>query len=347
MNSKIDITREQVARFIEAIADPALVVKADGLIIAVNQNANALFEQHLLNHNISLAVRTPALNSAVAEAFSQTKSSVVQHQLHAPISRSFDVFITPLNMMEQASPLALLTFKDLTYEEQIERMRTDFVANASHELRTPLASLAGFIETLQGAAKNDPKAKDEFLKLMKAQADRMARLIEDLLSLSRIETTEHLAPSGVVDLTAMAKQTRDLLQGLAQEAKCEMKLDLPQSLLVIGDANQLSQVIYNLVENAIKYAGANKSVVMTGTAQGNTAIFTVRDFGQGIEEHHIPRLTERFYRVSAQDSRMRGGTGLGLAIAKHILKRHRGKIQIESKLGEGSSFSIHLPSALS
>jgi len=346
LNTKTNISREQIALFIEAVPDPALVIKSDGLILAVNQNANAVFEQQLLNHNISFAVRTPAINSAVAEAFSMEKSSVVQHQLHAPISRSFDVFITPLQMVEQASPLALLTFKDLTYEEQIERMRTDFVANASHELRTPLASLTGFIETLQGAAKNDAKAKDEFLKLMKAQADRMARLIDDLLSLSRIETTEHVAPSGVVDLTMMAKQTLDLLQGLAQDAKCEVKLELPKTLPVIGDAGQLSQVIYNLVENAIKYAGANNSVVIGGGREGNTAIFSVRDFGQGIAEHHIPRLTERFYRVSAQDSRMRGGTGLGLAIAKHILKRHRGKIHIESKLGEGSTFSIHLPAAI-
>jgi two-component system, OmpR family, phosphate regulon sensor histidine kinase PhoR len=346
LNSKIDIDREQIALFVEALPDPALVIKSDGAIFAANQNANALFEHQLLGHNIAFALRSGAMGNAVTEAFVQEKPSVVQHQLHAPLSRSFDVYVTPLQMSENGAALVLLFFKDLTYEEQIERMRTDFVANASHELRTPLASLAGFIETLQGAAKNDPKARDEFLKLMKAQADRMARLIEDLLSLSRIETSEHVAPSGVVDLTVMAKQTRDLLQGQAQDVKCDVKLDLPPSLKVVGDANQLSQVIYNLVENAIKYAGADKQVIMSGSLHGNTAIFTVRDFGQGIEQHHIPRLTERFYRVSAQDSRMRGGTGLGLAIAKHILKRHRGKIQIASEIGKGSTFSIHLPAII-
>jgi two-component system, OmpR family, phosphate regulon sensor histidine kinase PhoR len=347
LNTKLNITREQIALFTEAIPDPALVIKTDGSILYANRNASALFERQLVNHNIFFVVRTPAINNAVTEVFSLEKLAVVQHQFHTPVPRSFDVYISPLHMIEQGASLALLVFRDLTYEEQIERMRTDFVANASHELRTPLASLSGFIETMQGAAKNDPKAKDEFLKLMKAQADRMAHLIEDLLSLSRIETSEHVAPSGTVDLTLLAKQTRDLLQDLAKNSKCDLKLEMPNTLPVIGDAGQLSQVIYNLVENAIKYAGSNKSVILAGRAEGNTAIFTVQDFGQGIAAHHIPRLTERFYRVSAQDSRMRGGTGLGLAIAKHILKRHRGKSQIESKLGEGSTFSIHIPAVIS
>jgi two-component system, OmpR family, phosphate regulon sensor histidine kinase PhoR len=239
----------------------------------------------------------------------------------------------------------LLILHDLTYEEQIERMRSDFVANASHELRTPLASLSGFIETMQGAAKNDTKAKDEFLILMKAQADRMSRLIDDLLSLSRIEISEHVPPTANVDLNLVTKQAINLLAPMAKAADCTIRADLAQSLMVIGDANQLSQVVHNLIENAIKYAGAGKAIDIIGGVHNGIAVLSVRDDGPGIAAHHVPRLTERFYRVSVQDSRNRGGTGLGLAITKHILNRHRGRLVIQSEVGKGSTFAIHLPIA--
>ena len=237
----------------------------------------------------------------------------------------------------------LVQLKDLTREQQVERMRADFVANASHELRTPLASLSGFIETLLGAAKNDQTARERFLVLMRTQAERMKRLIDDLLSLSRIEMNVHLKPQGTVDLAEIARHVADIMSGMAKEENCELKLDLPQKLMVTGDRDELVQVAQNLVENALKYASAGKVIDIKGRSVDGQMELTVTDRGPGIAEEHIPRLTERFYRVSVQESRSRGGTGLGLAIVKHILNRHRGKLIVASQLGHGSSFTIRLP----
>lgn len=324
--------------FLAALPDPSITVDHDGIITSSNEHANDLFQNVIVGRHMTVALRAPIIVQAVGEATVQAKSSRVQYMVRTPVPRNYDVIVSAL-----AGGLALIIMRDVTYEEQIERMRSDFVANASHELRTPLASLTGFIETMQGAAKNDAKAKDEFLKLMKTQADRMARLIDDLLSLSRIEISEHVQPSGTADLALITKQARDLLSNVAVETSCTLKVDLPTSLLVVGDADQLSQVVHNLIENAIKYAGKNKTVEVHGREENNEVVLSVRDDGPGIAAHHVPRLTERFYRVNVQDSRNRGGTGLGLAISKHIINRHRGKLVIESEVGTGSVFSIHLP----
>jgi two-component system, OmpR family, phosphate regulon sensor histidine kinase PhoR len=328
---------EHVLHLLEALPDPALIVAENGEIIAANTYAEDFFEVSPLGKHLATILRTPAVLQAVNEAVLRSKSSQVQHLVRTPVPRTYDAYVSPLGFRN-----AFIMLRDLTYAEQIERMRSDFVANASHELRTPLASLTGFIDTLQGAAKNDPKATAEFLKMMKAQADRMATLIDDLLSLSRIEISEHVAPTSITDLAMITKQACDLLTSVAADSNCELRVDLPPSLKVIGDSHQLSQVVHNLIENAIKYAGLNKSVEVYGRIENQEAILTIRDHGPGIAAHHVPRLTERFYRVNVQDSRSRGGTGLGLAIAKHILNRHRGKLAIESKLGQGSQFSIHL-----
>jgi two-component system phosphate regulon sensor histidine kinase PhoR len=233
--------------------------------------------------------------------------------------------------------------RDLTREQQIERMRADFVANASHELRTPLASLSGFIETLQGAARHDEAAQARFLDLMRSQADRMKRLIDDLLSLSRIEMNEHVRPSGQVDLAQVANHVRDVLAGLAADQGCEVTTSFPGPLLVPGSRDELVQVVQNLVENALKYASSGKRIEVEGQTVNGHAELAVRDHGPGIAEEHLPRLTERFYRVNVQESRSRGGTGLGLAIVKHILNRHRGKLAIASEPGRGSTFTIRIP----
>jgi two-component system phosphate regulon sensor histidine kinase PhoR len=217
------------------------------------------------------------------------------------------------------------------------------VANASHELRTPLASLSGFIETLQGAARADEKARDKFLNLMRGQAERMKRLIDDLLSLSRIEMNAHLRPSAKVDLVKVTRHVCDLLSGMAKEEKVELNINLSSPLEVAGEWDELVQVLLNLIENAIKYSGPNKSVVIEGGTGAGFVTLTVIDQGRGIAEEHIPRLTERFYRISVQESRSRGGTGLGLAIVKHILNRHRGRLLVTSELGIGSRFTIRLP----
>jgi two-component system, OmpR family, phosphate regulon sensor histidine kinase PhoR len=335
----------QLSALVEALPDPAVIVGGQGAVLAANQQAMSFFAGVAPGVQLTSALRTPAVLRAVSEAVSQAKAARVQHVARAPVQQTYDVYVSPLGGRENSGPLALLILRDLTREEQVERMRSDFVANASHELRTPLASLTGFIETLQGAAKNDVKARDAFLVLMKAQADRMARLIDDLLSLSRIEISEHVPPQDRADLAHVARQAAEMLAPMAKEAGCALRIALPPSLPVTGDAGQLSQVLLNLIENAIKYAGSGKAVDIEGKSENGAVTLSVRDHGPGIAAHHVPRLTERFYRVSVQDSRSRGGTGLGLAIAKHIISRHRGRLLIESELGRGSTFSIHMQSA--
>jgi two-component system, OmpR family, phosphate regulon sensor histidine kinase PhoR len=334
----------QLKSVVDALPDPALVIAEHGIILAANQYSNVFFEGDATGKHLTTIIRTPSILEAFNEAILKNKSVRASYLVRTPVQRSYDVHIAPLGGGENSNHAALLVLRDLTYEEQIERMRSDFVANASHELRTPLASLTGFIETMQGAAKNDTKAKDEFLTLMKVQADRMARLIDDLLSLSRIEISEHVPPTELADLNLVAKQAINLLAPMAKTSDCTVRVNLPQSLVVVGDSDQLSQVVHNLIENAIKYAGSGKSIDISGSVQNGMAVLSVRDDGPGIAAHHVPRLTERFYRVSVQDSRNRGGTGLGLAITKHILNRHRGKLVIQSELGKGSIFSIQLPS---
>jgi two-component system, OmpR family, phosphate regulon sensor histidine kinase PhoR len=334
-----------LSTLLEALPDPAIVIGEQGIILAANQIATVFFDGEIVAKHLTTILRTPSVLQAVDDAILQSKTARVSHVVRTPVQRSYDIHIAPMGLVENDERIALLILRDLTYEEQIERMRSDFVANASHELRTPLASLTGFIETMQGAAKNDAKAKDEFLILMKTQAHRMAQLIDDLLSLSRIEISEHVPPTEQADLSLVTQQAIDLLGPMAKDADCTMRTDLPPSLVVIGDAGQLSQVVHNLIENAIKYAGNGKAIEINGTTEIGMAVLSVRDHGPGIAAHHVPRLTERFYRVSVQDSRNRGGTGLGLAIAKHILNRHRGRLVIQSEPGQGSTFSIHLPKA--
>jgi len=243
----------------------------------------------------------------------------------------------------------LMTFNDLTPLRRVEQMRADFIANASHELRTPLAALLGFIETLQGTAKDDATARFKFLGIMQAQATRMARLIDDLLSLSRIELNAHLQPNTPVDLAPMVRQVVDGLQTLARDRGVEINVVVPaDELMVLGDRDELIRALENLVENALKYGAGGKRVDVTASRGqtrpgGSEARITVRDYGPGIPSEHLPRLTERFYRVDVADSRAQGGTGLGLALVKHVLNRHAGRLTIESALGEGATFTMHLP----
>jgi two-component system phosphate regulon sensor histidine kinase PhoR len=223
-------------------------------------------------------------------------------------------------------------------------MRADFVANASHELRTPLASLSGFIETLQGSARNDPQARERFLDIMKAQANRMARLIDDLLSLSRIELKAHVQPESQVDLAPIVRQVADGLLTLARDRGVEIGIDLPpEPLMVRADRDELIRVFENLVENALKYGASGKRVDIALSPTDNEALIAVRDYGPGIAPEHLPRLTERFYRVDVAESRAQGGTGLGLALVKHILHRHRARMTIDSAPGKGATFTVRLP----
>jgi two-component system phosphate regulon sensor histidine kinase PhoR len=242
----------------------------------------------------------------------------------------------------------ILTLRDLTEARRVERMRVDFVANASHELRTPLASLLGFVETLQGPARDDAQARIKFLAIMREQARRMSRLVDDLLSLSRIEQHLHVRPDTPVDLTGILRHIADTLTPMARENDVALQIDAPASVIVAGDRDELLRVAENLIENAIKYGAAEsqdtrKSVEITVRKRDGQGVFTVRDHGPGIAPEHLPRLTERFYRVDAGESRSKGGTGLGLAIVKHIVARHRGRLSVDSKLGQGAAFTVSLP----
>ena len=238
----------------------------------------------------------------------------------------------------------LVSLRDTTDARRIERVRSDFVANASHELRTPLASLLGFVETLQGPARDDAVARSRFLEIMGQQARRMSRLVDDLLSLSRIERSLHVPPDAEVDLAAVAGQMTDALAPMAADGKVTLRLQAPVPVFVRGDRDELLRVVENLVENAIKYGGAG-SVEIGVERDGGDGVLTVEDGGPGIPPEHIPRLTERFYRIDVATSRAKGGTGLGLAIVKHIVARHRGRMTIASRPAGGARFRVALPAA--
>ena len=333
-----------VDHLVSALPDPVLILDARGTIIKTNSHAQAMLESKLVGLHISQVIRAPAVLDAVTQAVAGGESQRVDYEVRGPRARHFELYVSAITPTPQEGHAVLLVLKDLTREQHIERMRSDFVANASHELRTPLASLSGFIETLQGAARDDEAARDRFLALMQGQAERMKRLIDDLLSLSRIEMNAHLRPSGVVDLAKVASHVCDVLSGLAQAENIKLQINLASPMAVEGDWDELVQVVLNLVENAIKYSGPGTSIVLEGSSRDGFVLLSVIDQGPGIAEEHIPRLTERFYRISVQESRSRGGTGLGLAIVKHILNRHRGRLIVTSQIGVGSTFTIRLPS---
>ena len=345
-----DLASEQQA-LVEAMPDPAWILDASSLVLYANLPARGVFPSLRTGINVASAVRNPELIEAVERALATgTVQSTMLHQ-RVPIERRLAVVAAPLQV-ESAEPRAsalLVTLRDLTEQDRLAQMRADFVANASHELRMPLASLRGFVETLQGPARNDPVARERFLAIMSVQAERMTRLIDDLLSLSRVEMRLHLAPTAIVDLAELVPQAIQGLEPQAAQAKVKLAFETEgRPMPVRGDRDELLQVLQNLIQNGIKY-GREGGTVDVQLRRSERAVgkpwrieLVVRDDGPGIAAEHIPRLTERFYRVSAPQSRDKGGTGLGLAIVKHIVSRHGGELQIASKVGEGSSFAVVL-----
>ena len=328
------------------VPDPLLLVDSEGLVREANPAAQALLPNLKLGLPLSYALRAPEILERVA-GVAQGGSDQVEYRTRTPVERTFEVLITPLADTQPSAGLGvMLSFRDLTAVRRVEQMRVDFVANVSHELRTPLASLVGFIETLQGPARNDAAARDRFLGIMRAQAWRMTRLIDDLLSLSRIELREHVPPAAQIDLRQAATQMIDTLRPMASERGVEIALALPDHpALVLGDPDELARVVENLVENAVKYGETGGRVDVSVAARNAAYELSVRDYGPGIAHEHLPRLTERFYRVDVAESREKGGTGLGLAIVKHIVGRHRGRLAIESEPGQGALFRVTLPAA--
>jgi two-component system, OmpR family, phosphate regulon sensor histidine kinase PhoR len=335
---------------IAGLPDPVIALDRDGRVLALNDGARALAPALRLGEPVSLALRMPELIEAIGRAYSRGEEQRVHYSERVPVERWFETIVIPVQREPKPGrpDLVLLTFHDLTPLRRVEEMRADFVANASHELRTPLAALSGFIETLQGSARDDANARERFLAIMREQASRMARLIDDLLSLSRIELNAHRRPDTPVDLVPMVRQVVDGLETLARGRGVVLHVEAAPALIVPGDHDELVRVFENLVENALKYGAAGKRVDIALRAAVSPegapeAQVDVRDYGPGIAPEHLPRLTERFYRVDVTESRAQGGTGLGLALVKHILNRHRGRLSIESKAGAGATFAVHLP----
>jgi two-component system phosphate regulon sensor histidine kinase PhoR len=333
---------------VERLPDPLIVLAADRSVGRANAAARAAF-----GPDIPAVLRHPTLRAAVERAMVQETLQSADLALPVPVGRDLHVTVIRLAPLPADGPI-LLVLSDRTRERAVERMREDFVANASHELRTPLASLIGFIETLRGPAADDPPAQQRFLGIMAEQAARMNRLIDDLLSLSRIELTEHLPPAERLDLAALLRRIAAGFEPRLAERRTSMTIavapDLPD---VVGDADQLSQVLLNLLDNALKYGRTGGNIRLsaaTTTGAGRFpnrrgVLISVQDDGAGIAREHIGRLTERFYRVDKGRSRAAGGTGLGLAIVKHVLNRHRGQLLVESEEGKGSTFTVWLPLA--
>jgi two-component system, OmpR family, phosphate regulon sensor histidine kinase PhoR len=340
---------------VERLPDPLIVLAADRSVRRANSAARAAF-----GADMPAVLRHPDLRMAIDRAFASGVTATAEVTLPAPVPREVYAAVVPVDPPMADGDHAVVVLSDRTRERAVERTRADFVANVSHELRTPLASLIGFIDTLRGPAADDPPAQQRFLGIMGEQAARMNRLIDDLLSLSRIELIEHQVPSERVDLAALLPRLAAASEPRLKERSVSLDVRIAADTpAVVGDADQLAQVAQNLLDNAMKYGkegGAVRlevTVAQPGLSPGSTrgwparpgVVMTVADEGAGIPRAHLPRLTERFYRVDTGRSRAAGGTGLGLAIVKHIVNRHRGQLLIESEEGIGTTVSVWLPQA--
>ncbi|MCG6122216.1 MAG: ATP-binding protein [Microvirga sp.] len=332
------------------VPDPVILVDRRSVVREANAAALTLFPGLRKRHPLSFGLRAPEVLDGVEDVLRSGLTEKVAYSQRVPAEVTFDVQIAALETDGEggrSEPGVMLFFRDLTNARRLETMRVDFIANVSHELRTPLASVLGFIETLQGPARDDAKARERFLAIMREQALRMTRLIDDLLSLSRIELRAHVAPTDEVDLAPVARQILDTLAPLARDNGVTIVPHFPATpALIRGDRDELLRVVENLVENAVKYGGSGGKVEVSLTRRDESGPFwvlAVRDYGPGVAADHLPRLTERFYRADVEQSRQKGGTGLGLAIVKHIVARHRGRLAVESEPGQGATFSVTLP----
>ncbi len=326
------------AELLAAIAEPVLMI-ADGRVRFANAAARALLGAHIVGEDVRLAIRHPAAAERLSQGAPDGATELVG--LGGRDQR------VQMQVATISGGRRIVHLIDRTTSYAAERARVDFVANASHELRTPLAAILGFIETLDDENTGaDPELRARFLEVMFKEARRMQRLIDDLISLSRIEAEKYRLPDTAVALPALIDEVvgelRDDEGALRADLHLAVDHDVPE---VAGDRAQLSQVIHNLVGNAIKYGRAGAPVTIGLVRDGALIRLSVADRGDGIKPEHIPRLTERFYRVDPGRSRTLGGTGLGLAIVKHIVERHRGRLDIESRIGVGTTVSVLLPTA--
>ena len=339
-----EVVLRMVFAGLAALDIPVLIIDREASVLVQNAAVEKAFGAFPIGAHISSKLRSPGLLDMVRETITTNTPNQIEHSERLPSERVYVVRIAPVELPEAdvEAGFFLLSFRDISELRHIDRMRSDFVANASHELRTPLASLRGFIETIQGPAKADPKAQQRFLGIMLDQTTRMSRLVDDLLSLSRLELKSHIAPDQKVDLVPLLGHVRDSLLPLAGDLNVTINLHMPASKVeVLGDRDELVQVFENLMENACKYGQEGKAVEVTLLNEPGQAVeVVVSDSGPGIPAEHVPRLTERFYRVNVEDSRSKKGTGLGLAIVKHILTRHRARLIVKSEVGKGTDFTV-------
>ncbi|MGH1329483.1 MAG: ATP-binding protein [Paracoccaceae bacterium] len=344
------MTQPDATSLLDAVPLPMVLIGADERIIAINPLAQALFGQGAQGRNYVTFLRQPLLLDCIEAALRLNQAGETRITLtDAGRDSVYLVRAVP------AQSAVLISFEDTTALQQAGQMRRDFVANVSHELRTPLTALLGFIETLRGPAREDAKARERFLEIMEHEASRMNRLVSDLLSLSRVEDEERVRPSQQIDVAAQITMTIERLRPLAEAQNMRLTVEgTEKPIMIPGDGDQLGQVLSNLIENAIKYGrkagqeAGDVSICLSShdtepTLRAAAVRIDIADSGDGIDTAHIPRLTERFYRVDGHRSREMGGTGLGLAIVKHIINRHRGRMRIESHKGIGTCFSVILP----
>ncbi len=348
---EVDRLSRAAVRIVEGLPDPLIVLDREGRPVTLNAAAREAFTPPGASMpDLGALLRHPALRSAVDRAAAGGSTESVAVTLPVPVERELVAQVIGLDPPLPDGGRILLVLSDRTRERRVEQMRADFIANANHELRTPLASLMGFIETLRGPAADDPEAQARFLGIMAEQAQRMSRLIDDMLSLSRIEMSEHTPPRGSADLAALVRRTAEALEPRIAARRMRIELAVADGVRpILADPDQLAQVVANLLDNAVKYGreggriGVRLAPTPAAGARPAGITLAVSDDGPGIPRQHIPRLTERFYRVDAARSRAIGGTGLGLAIVKHILNRHRGSLEIASEEGKGSTFTVWLP----
>ncbi|MEC9346529.1 MAG: ATP-binding protein [Pseudomonadota bacterium] len=330
---------------LDSLQLPVMTFGADRRLDFMNLSAKDIFGSGLETKDFAAALRNPEVLRGVDGIIADRVSREIEFPIFAPVPRQMRVRIDALPAHPGARTGFVAMIDDVTDSRRMQEMRSDFVADVSHELRTPLASVLSIVETLVGPARNDEQARDRFLKILKEQSERMAVLVDDLLSLSRIEQHEHQPPRGVTDLVPVIRSVVEALDLAATAREMDVLVDMPDRLQVIGDRDELTRVARNLVENAIKYGDRGTPVRIVGRALERVAEIQVIDRGPGIAREHLPRLTERFYRVDRARSRAAGGTGLGLAIVKHVVNRHRGQLQIDSEEGLGSVVTVQLPLA--
>ena len=348
------ITEREI--LVDTLPDILIMTNDDKVIVRTNRAARNIFGQNLAHRKLSDIIPNDKLLGAISAVIEDLRGQEVEFHLPEPYPRDFQAVIERFPIPSEGGMSIVITLTDITQQKRIQRMRADFVANASHEIRTPLASIIGFIETLRGPAKDDEAARDEFLRVMGDQAERMSKLVNDLLSLSKIEMNAHAQPTSKVDFLRIVRSEKQHFDWACKQKNVTIRTKFNDNLPPTkGDEEELAQIVRNLLGNAIKYTNSDTEVLITVKLTSTlpddpffrnltrAICFSVQDHGEGIPKEHIPRLTERFYRVDTARTRKVGGTGLGLAIVKHVLNRHHGVLTIDSEMGEGSIFSVYLP----